>query len=194
VEKKKTRVCAEWLEKRQVEATIIEQRFNTNTRIDNGDPFVAICGFDKAEPRRFLEDVGFNFIVEAGLGTTLNNFDKFILHTFPDDKAKAKEIWKENGTSSEKIEQRLLEIYSKEIGEKECGVLASTLAGKAIATSFVGAIAGAFVIAELLRGLHGEKRCGSLNVQLRSLSQIDFPWLSSSQYLLTPNGFIPIGS
>ena len=117
-----------------------------------------------------------------------------MLHTFPDDKATAKEVWKEGIPPSKEIEQRLVEIYSKETGEKECGVLASTLAGKAIATSFVGTIAGAFVIAELLRGLHGERRYGSLSAQLRSLSQIDFPWLSSSQDVLTPNGFVSIGS
>jgi hypothetical protein len=189
--KMKTRVCAEWLERRNIKTKIIEQKFNANTRREGDDPRVALCGFDKAEPRRFLEDAGFDFIVECALGATIDNFDKFLLHTFPNGQVKAKDIW-QDGYPTREVDQRLVEVFTKETSEAECGVLVSTLAGKAIATAFVGAIASAFVIAEILRGLHGNERWGTLNVHLRCLTDSSGSTLLSSQNQLAPNGFISL--
>lgn len=189
---KKTRVCARWLEHRGIETTIIEQRFNAQTRRDTDDPRVAVCGFDKAEPRKFLEDAGFDFIIEAGLGASIDDFDNFLIHTFPNYEMNAKTFWSENNLSNE-IDQKVRERFLKEIGPiNGCGIMASTLAGKAIASAFVGATAGAFVIAEILRGLHGESHYGILSVQLRSLEDVPPTILPSSQNLLALNGFISL--
>jgi hypothetical protein len=51
--------------------------------------------------------------------------------------------------------------------DERCGIVARTLAGKAISTSFVGAIAAALVVGEVLRGLHGGKRSEFLRFQCR---------------------------
>lgn len=186
---KKTRVCAQWLEQREIETRIIEQRFNAHTRRDSDDPRIALCGFDKAESRKFLEDAGFDFIVEAGLGDSIDNFDNFLMHTFPNEAIKAKTFWAETNSSSD-VDAKLKERFLKEVGQiNGCGILATTLAGKAISTAFVGAVTGAFVIAEILKGLVGEQRCSSLNVQLRSLDDISCVSSPSSQSLMALNGY-----
>ena len=194
VEKKKTRVCAEWLEQRQIKTIITERRFNENTYRDNKEPFVAISGFDNAEPRRLIENVGFDFIVDASLGNSIDDFDRFMMYTFPDNTVKAVNIWKESSIEKKKNNKKLIETYLKETNNPECGILASTLAGKAIATSFVGAIAGAFVIAEILKGLHGKKRCGFLHVHLRDLLGTRCVWLDSCQEKFSQNGFVSINT
>lgn len=189
INKKKTRICAQWLEKRQIITTILEQRFNAKTFIDENDPRIALCGFDKAEPRRLLEDVGFDFIVEAGIGESMDNFDDFIVHTFPNGKTKAREIWVEDVYPE--VDPKLREAFLKEIGETGiCGIRASTLAGKAIATSFVGAVAGAFAIGEILKGLHNEAFSETLNVQLRSLSDVHLNPSTFRTSIIAQSGFI----
>ena len=113
------------------------------------------------------------------------------IHTFPNNHAKAKDICN-NSAPIQEADPRLIEIFLRETAEEECGILATSLAGKAIATSFVGAITGAFVIAELLRGLHGEARCGTLSFQLRSLPHLNVEYLPSSQNALALNGFVAL--
>jgi hypothetical protein len=159
---RKTRVCSEWLEDRSFSSIITERRFDLNTIRTNDEPFVACCGFDSAEPRRLLESAGFDLVVECALGADTARFDRIILHTFPDASKKAAEIWA--SAPLQTVDQKLIDAFKT---NEKCGILAETLARKAVSTSFVGAIAGAFVAAEILRALHRGTRCELIQAQLR---------------------------
>jgi len=159
---KKTRICSSWLEERNFNSVITERSFDENTRRMDGEPFIACCGFDAAEPRRILENAGFDLIVECALGADAPWFDRIVLHTFPDARRKPDAIWMNDDRP--KPDQRLVAAFKT---KEDCGILAETLARKAISSSFVGAIAGAFVTAEILRGLNGGRRCEFFQTQLR---------------------------
>jgi hypothetical protein len=158
----KTRLCAEWMENRRLRTRIIERPFDFRIVPNDDEPLVALCGFDSAAARRLLEKPGFDLIVEAGIGGDIANFDHIFLHTFPDATKKPEEIW---GVATDaEAAPELIKAFQP---DERCGIVARTLAGKAISTSFVGAIAAALVVGEVLRGLHGGKRSEFLRFQCR---------------------------
>lgn len=163
VGRKKARFCAEFLEERGFDTTICERPFDEFTRRQGDEPFVALCGFDEAEPRRYLENAGFDLVVGCALGGDTRTFDKILLHTFPNASRKASEIWAESDEPKGSNEVR----DALATDDEDCGILAETLSKKAVSTSFVGAVAGAFGVAEVLRALHGGKRFEFLHMQLR---------------------------
>jgi hypothetical protein len=163
VGKRKTRLCADWLEDRGFCTTIVERPFDASTVRAGDEPYIACCGFDSAEPRRLLESAGFDLVVECALGSETARFDRIILHTFPDASKTAKEIWAAT-PSAQLVDKNLVEQFTV---SGDCGILAETLARKAISTSFAGAFAGALVAGELLRALHGGIRCEYIHCHLR---------------------------
>ena len=84
----KTRIASRCLEQRGFSTRIIERPFDENTRCRDGEPRVALCGFDNAEFRRLLEVAGYDLIVDAALGGDVNRFDRIVLRTFPDGSEK----------------------------------------------------------------------------------------------------------
>ncbi len=128
-----------------------ERAFDENTRRSSNEPGVALCGFDKPEPRRQLEAAGFSKIIECGLGGGIQDFDLIHIHTFPAQQMAA-DIWKAGGTPAEKPNQKLAQAFATPGGV--CGSLALETAGKAVSTSFVGAMASSAVFGELLRHYH----------------------------------------
>ena len=162
LDKHKTRICAEWLEERGFRTTITERAFDSFTKRTGEEPFVACCGFDAAEPRRILAGAGFDLIVECALGAETSRFDRAIIHTFPDASRKPEEIWA--SAREEAVDPNIVRAFNR---DGDCGIIAETLARKAVSSSFVGAFAGAFVCAEILRALHGGVRCELVQVQLR---------------------------
>src|SRR5690606_5739451 len=65
---KKTRAMAAWAERRGFATVITERLFDDQCRRRHDEPSVALCGIDNAAGRRALDQVGFDFVVEAGLG------------------------------------------------------------------------------------------------------------------------------
>lgn len=162
IKRMKTRACAEWLEGRGFESRLLERAFDARIRVTDSDPRIALCGFDSATCRRLLENPGFDLVVESGIGGNLYDFDHTLFHTFPDASKTPSQIWQRE---PQKIVRP--DIVKGFNPDKRCGIVAETLAGKAISTAFIGAIAGSFVVGELLRGLHGGTRLEFLRFQLR---------------------------
>ncbi len=165
----KTRLCSDWLEVRGFRTRICERRFDATIRREDEEPYIALCGFDSATARQSLEHAGFAYVVECGLGGSVDTFDQFSLHTFPDASGTAAQIWAGGESSDSSARPALRAAFHT---QDPCGILADTLAGKALSSSFVGAYAGAFAIGEILRGLHGGIRCEIINGQLRSNSPL----------------------
>ncbi len=163
----KTRLCSRWMEDRGYKTIITERKFDVSTKCNADEPLVALCGFDSATSRVHLEKAGFDLIVEAALGGNLSLFDNIILHTFPNADKSPGNIWG-NKNDKEDINSIVLEKFSH-LTENGCGVIAQTLASKAISSSFVGAFTGALVIAELLRGLNSGNRYNTIVTSIRDL-------------------------
>ena len=158
VGRKKTRVMAEWAESRGFRTSIHERLFDGEFRRQAAEePAVALCGLDNAEGRRALDQVGFDLVVEAGLGHGHRDFRTIRLHTLPGSKP-ASEIWKGSASRSEKLEERA--AYRGLLSDgvlDQCGV--TLLAGKAVGAPFVGAVAATLVLSEIIRVLH----CGGVH-------------------------------
>jgi len=160
----KTRVCLKWLQARGFDTLLCERRFDNRTYRHETEPAIALCGFDKAEPRRSLEEAGFDQVLECALGAGLSDFDCIHIHNFPNSRAKAKDLW---GTErSINIDRKLLEAFAQ---DQICGALAIDAASKAVSTSFVGAMAGAMVIAEVLRRYNKGLRFDEVLLNARNL-------------------------
>jgi hypothetical protein len=166
---RKTRVCANWLEARGFHTTICERAFDENTRWAPTEPNIALCGFDKAEPRRLLEGANFQRIMECGLGSSIHDFDVIHIHNLPGSRSAA-DIW--FATPAIGVNPRLVEALSEP--EDTCGALAIDVAGKAVSTSFVGAMAAAAVFGEVLRIYHKGQCHHEIYLSPRNITDSDF--------------------
>ncbi len=165
---KKTRAMAAWAEARGFQTAIHERLFDASFRRQADEPTVALCGLDNAAGRRALDQVGFDFIVEAGLGRGHRDFRTMRLHVLPNSRPAA-EIWKA-APAAETVEDR--PAYARLLAEgvlDRCGM--TLLAGKAVGAPFVGAVAATLAVSEVLRLLHGGPIHRLLDIDLLSLDQ-----------------------
>lgn len=168
VGKKKTRAMAAWAQRRGFATSIQERLFAADFKRQGDEPAVALCGLDNGAGRRALDQVGFDFIVEAGLGRGHRDFRAMRLHVLP-RRRPAADMWKE-ARQGEKVEDR--PAYAKLLAEgvlDRCGM--TLLAGKAVGAPFVGSVAAALALSEVLRLLHGGVVHQLIDIDLLSLDQ-----------------------
>ncbi len=173
VGQKKTRTMAAWCERRGFDSIIIERPFDANFRVAPTDPQVALCAVDNAVARSFLEQVGFQQIVEGGLGSTADEYLALRLHTFPGEKLAAT-VW---GTEdphyvAEELLAKAAYVSLLAEGADPCGI--TLLAGKAVGAAFVGTFLSTLMLGELMRQLHGASRFCLIDGSLRSTQVIAF--------------------
>lgn len=149
---RKTRAMAAWADARGFRNTICERLFDAHLVRHPGEPAIALCGLDNAAGRRALDRVGFDLVVEAGLGRGHRDFRTLRLHTLPGERP-ASEIWK-NPAVGENVEHQPAYEQLRAQGKLDrCGM--TMLAGKAVGAPFVGAVAASLAMSEVLRLLHG---------------------------------------
>ena len=149
---KKTRAMAAWAERRGFTTAIHERLFDASFRRQDDEPAVALCGLDNGAGRQALDRVGFDFVVEAGLGRGHRDFRAVRLHTLPASRP-ASQIWR-GAQADEQVEDRPAYKAMLTSGVLDrCGV--TLLAGKAVGAPFVGAAAATLALSEVLRLLHG---------------------------------------
>lgn len=166
VGKKKTRVMAEWAERQGFSVSLLERYFAADFSRQSSEPAIALCGLDNALGRRALDKADFDLIVEAGLGRGHRDFQKIRLHTLPGHRT-AEDIWPEMDQSAE---TDLPAVYANLVTAgtlDQCG--ATLLAGKAVGAPFVGMVASCLVVSEVLRLLHGGRRCQLADIDLLSV-------------------------
>ena len=168
VGEKKTRAMAAWAERRGFATSLTERMFAADFDRQADEPSVALCGLDNGAGRRALDQVGFDLIVEAGLGRGHRDFRTMRLHVLPGRRAAA-DIWKQTW-EGEKLEDR--PAYAKLMADgvlDRCGM--TLLAGKAVGAPFVGSIAATLALSEVLRVLHGGTVYQLIDLDLLSLDQ-----------------------
>jgi hypothetical protein len=151
--RKKTRVTAAWAERRGFETAITERLFDETCHRHRDEPAIALCGLDNAVGRRALDQIGFDFVVEAGLGRGHQDFRSLLIHTLPGE-LPASALWTGEGEAARTAADAA--AYRKMLDDgslDRCGV--TLLAGKAVGAPFVGAAAATIVLSEVLRLLHG---------------------------------------
>lgn len=82
----KGKLCEAWVERRNFSVRRVDRRIQATDRLLPTDPRVAFCGFDKIGSRKLLSDTGFDAIVDAGLGRSASDFDRYRVTVF--DKAR----------------------------------------------------------------------------------------------------------
>ncbi len=168
VGEKKTRAMAAWAERRGFATSLNERMFAADFKRQADEPSVALCGLDNGAGRRALDQVGFDLVVEAGLGRGHRDFRTMRLHVLP-GRRPAADIWKQT-REGEKLENR--PAYAKLMADgvlDRCGM--TLLAGKAVGAPFVGSIAAALALSEVLRVLHGGPVHQLIDLDLLSLDQ-----------------------
>ena len=78
----KTKVAEHWALDKGFDVRRIDRRLLATDRVDNDDPRLALSGVDKVEARKLMAQVGFDCIVDAGLGRTSSDFDKHRVTVF----------------------------------------------------------------------------------------------------------------
>ncbi len=168
VGQRKTRAMAAWAERRGFTTSIQERLFAADFKRQPDEPAIALCGLDNAAGRRALDQVGFDLVVEAGLGRGHRDFRTMRLHLLP-GRRPAADIWKA-AAGGEKVEAR--PAYAKLVAEgvlDRCGM--TLLAGKAVGAPFVGSVAACLALSEVLRLLHGGQLHGLIDLDLLSPEQ-----------------------
>lgn len=163
--KKKTRVMAAWAESRGFEAAVIERRFAADFSRQSDEPAIALCGVDNALARRALDAVGFDLVVEAGLGRGYRDFRTMRLHTLPGPRPAA-ELWNTTDAIEDLTDRPAYEQLRMENALDRCGL--TLLAGKAVGAPFIGAVASCLALAEILRVLHGGCLYQVIDLDLRA--------------------------
>ncbi|MGH9947632.1 MAG: ThiF family adenylyltransferase [Pyrinomonadaceae bacterium] len=170
----KTRAMAAWAEGRGFTTMVVERLFANDFKINSDEPRLAICGIDNAIARRVVEDVGFDHVIEAGLGKGGEEYLAFQMHTFPGGK-KAANTWTEFVKAPPDAEQAVppsVPAYNAlaTSGFDNCGL--TLLANRSVGAAFVGLFTSTLVIAEVLRRLAGGRAYDVIDGSLRDLSAL----------------------
>lgn len=168
---KKARVVADRLESRGLATAIIERRFDDSLLPVEDEPGLALAGFDDPAPRRLLGGGRFARAIDGGLGAGHDEYLDIVLHTFPSQLDPEVEFATRSTTPRPlpaAYESEALRRIAEGVpdGDARCGMTA--FAGIAVGAAFVGAVAGALVVADPLRLLHGGEEIAVLSIDLRS--------------------------
>lgn len=167
---RKTRAMAAWAEQRGFRTTITERLFDTNVKRLPDEPAIALCGLDNAAGRRALDQAGFDFVVEAGLGSGHHDFRRLLVHTLPGE-VPAAALWPDHAGAVTVADAAAYRRMLDEGSLDQCGV--TLLAGKAVGAPFVGAVAATLVMSEVLRLLQGGKLHKLIDMNLVDLAQFN---------------------
>jgi len=146
---RKVRVASRWLEHGGWRTELIERRHAGDTVRTENDPPILLSGLDDVRPRRMLAGVGFDYMVDAGIGHGAGDFEGLQVRTIPAGAA-IEGLWNEDAQSGKR--DRLIKSTAYQALEKDvglCGTIA--IADASVAVPFVGAATAALAIGQLAR-------------------------------------------
>lgn len=154
----KTRVAEDWAIRRGFQVQRIDRRLDENLFRKPTEPGIALAGLDRMPPRRLLGQRGFEYVIDAGLGATVEDYRKFRINTFDRTLDPADHFAGVEDETEQRIQNLMqLPAYAElavERGDGGCG--AATLAGSSVAVPFVSAFVGALAISQAIRISSGE--------------------------------------
>ena len=170
---RKTRLAASVLDKLGWDTRLVERRYAGGLLRQPGDPHVLLGGVDNPLARHQLDETGMPLIYDAGLGAGPDGFLAIAVRRLPGSRPSG-EIWPAEAPPGPlggvplagAVAYAALEAES---GDR-CGV--ELLAGRTVATAFVGVAAACWAIGGLLRELHGGPAYELVDVSLRDPRQV----------------------
>lgn len=144
VGRKKVDVVAEQLEALHTQVERDYERLDLDAEVARSTHDLAVVAVDNIALRRSLDRLHANRVLEAGIGDGADAFTRIQLHAFPGPR-KARDIW--TGDDLRAIRQVELSkpAYQTLLAKSgdQCGT--ALVAGRSVATPFVGAFAGALL-------------------------------------------------
>ncbi len=149
----KTNVGERWGQAKGFNVRRIDRRLVASDRLEDDDPRLALSGVDKVEVRKLMANVGFDCIVDAGLGRTAADFDRYRIsvfdHTRPIDRHFA-------GVTDEAVEANSRDDNAYHLLEAEVGRCGTAeVAGASVAAPYVSAVAAAVAVSRLIAVVSG---------------------------------------
>ena len=149
----KTAVAERWALGKGFDVRRIDRRLLLSDRLDKDDPRLALSGVDNVEARKLMARVGFDCIIDAGLGRTSSNFDKFRITVFD----RIREIDKHFAGQTDEppggdiSNGEAYQHLADEIGS--CG--SAEIAGASVAVPYVSAVAATVAISRAIAVVSG---------------------------------------
>lgn len=150
----KTKLAEGWAEARDFKVRRLDRALHTDLKLADDEPRLALSGFDKVAPRQLLAGVGFEAIIDVGLGRTASDFDRYRVNVFDRHRridahfaGITDALPKENAPDLPAYKQ-----LESEIGR--CG--AAKIGNASVAVPYVSAVAGATAIARAIAITSGQ--------------------------------------
>lgn len=139
----KTVLAETWAKKKGFDVRRVDRFLDSHQRLQEGEPKVALCSFDNIKSRKLLDDVGYDVVIDSGLGRTHRNFDVYRVTVF-DASYLASSHFSSAGDPTPTAPQD----YQMLAGLDECG--AAKFQGISVAAPFVSTVAGAIAVARTI--------------------------------------------
>ena len=162
---RKTRLAAGLLDALGWDTRLVERRFAGGRLHDPGDPPILLGGVDNPLARHRLSETGMPLIADAGLGAGPDGFLSITVRRLPASRPSQK-LWPAQAPPPRQpvAARGAYAALERQTGDR-CGV--ELLAGRTVATAFVGMTAACFVLGGILRELHGGAALELVDVSLR---------------------------
>ncbi|MFL6728211.1 MAG: hypothetical protein ACJ8FS_17100 [Sphingomicrobium sp.] len=148
----KTKLVEQWLDRRGFSVRRVDRRLLPTDRLVEGEPRLAFSGLDKIAARRDMASVGFGSIIDAGLGRTAHDFDRFRVTVFHADRPiGAYFAGMEDATPGGVPRSRGYQLLAE---DDRCG--AAEIAGASVAVPHVSAVAAAVALARMIAVVTGQ--------------------------------------
>jgi len=143
----KTMIGERWALAKGFDARRLDRRLLTHDRLDADDPRIALSGVDKIEARKIMAKIGFHSIIDAGLGRTYSDFNRYRVTVFDHEHPIDKHFDGQEDKAPEALPGNpAYQGLEAEIGS--CG--AAEIAGASVAAPFVSSFAAAVAISRLI--------------------------------------------
>ncbi|WP_175916069.1 ThiF family adenylyltransferase [Burkholderia sp. BCC1638] len=141
---KKVDVIAERLEALGVQVERNYERLDPGARVVHVNHELFVVAVDNVALRRSLDRFNGTRVLEAGIGNGVDAFTRIQVHAFPGPR-KARDIWADDDAESSRAIDISKPAYQSLLAQNgdRCGT--TLLAGRSVATPFVGAFAGAIL-------------------------------------------------
>lgn len=158
----KTRMAEEWALDRGFRVSRFDRFLDKSTSRRPSDPPVALSGLDRIATRRLLGDVGFDRVIDCGLGGTAKDYGRFRLNVFDPSYTAARHF---SGIEERSNQERNIRLPAYQEGlaktpEAACGM--AELAGASAAVPFVSAFLATLAVTQAIRIASGEAHARSM--------------------------------
>jgi hypothetical protein len=149
----KNKVAEEWVMRRGFNVRRIDRRLLASDRVGADEPALAFSGMDKIGARRDMASLGFDAIIDAGLGRTAEDFDKFRVNVF--DRERLIDRHFADVLEAKPAELPVNSAYEAlEASIGRCG--AAEIGGASVAVPHVSAVAAAIALSRAIALVSGQ--------------------------------------